>query len=99
MGPFFFRSPDRPDLDYTERQFLIISELVPLQEVSKTELTRIIKKARARGDQDICDYVEELLSLKDPPLNTLKMYTIEEAKAILQELTPWTIRWDTPCKY
>jgi len=35
MGPIFFKATARPDLEYTERQFFILSELIPLDEVSK----------------------------------------------------------------
>lgn len=99
MGPIFFKATARPDLEYTERQFFILSELIPLDEVRKNELTAIIKKARARGDQAIQDFAEELLCIKDLPPNILPRYTIEEAKEILQRLTPWTIQWDPPCLY
>ncbi len=99
MGPIFFKSPAKPDLNYTERQLYIISELISLKDVGKNELTAILKKARARGDQDICDYVEELLCIKDCPPDSLPLYPLEEAKRILQRLTPWKILWDAPCKY
>ena len=99
MGPIFFKAKARPDLEYTERQLSILSELIPLEEVRTNELTAIIKKARARGNQDICDYAEVLLCIKTLPPNILPTYTLEESKKILQSLTPWTIQWDAPCLY
>ena len=96
MGAVFFKAVARPDLEYSKKQILILAEAIPLEEVRKNELTAIIKKARARGDQDILEYAEELLGIKELPPSILPMYTIEEAKEILQSLTPWIIQWDPP---
>ena len=95
MGAQFFKTqPSYASLEYTKRQQDIINEVIPLEEVRTTELAAILKKARARYDETTYEIVQSLYDLKTMPEEYKPSYTLEEARTILQALTPWQINWD-----
>ena len=94
MGsPIFCRAPICPGLDYTERQLAILEDEVPIENIRTTELVALMKKTRERKDELNYDIAKGLYDLKLHPCEYMPHYTTEEAKSILQSLTPWKIEW------
>lgn len=98
MGAFLFRAKNRPGLNYTQRQIDILYENIPSEEVRTTELAAIMKKAAERGDDYNYSLAESMYYYKTHPDAHIPKYTEEEARAVLQSLTPWTIHWKTELK-
>ena len=94
MAAFFNRAPNMFGLDYTKRQNAILNEDIPLDEIRTTELVAIMKKATERADQLSYDIASSLYYWKTHPDVYIPKYTLKEAKAILQKLTPWPILWE-----
>ena len=78
---------------YTPKQLSILNEEIPLELVRLTDISAIIRRANARGDSDFAELATELYNRKKDPYDYTPPYTVEESKAILQSLTPWTIKW------
>lgn len=77
---------------YTERQESIIRGMNP-DDVSKKELTTLIKKAERLEDEDVVmQLLDNYYCVLFP--DEVPKYSIEESKNILQSLTPWTIQWE-----
>ena len=92
-GPIFERAPTRPGLDYTEWQLAILEDEIPIEDIRTTELAALMRKANERKDALNYDIAKGLYDLKLHPCSYMPRYTMEEAKAILQSLTPWKIEW------
>ena len=78
---------------YSQKQMDILYGVIPLDNVRINELTVLMKKAEQMGDIDSYEQAKELYCRKLDPGIYFPKYTIEEAKAILQSLTPWIIDW------
>lgn len=81
--------------DYTPRQMAILNEEIPLEQVRPNELGIIIRKATERGDEEQAETAKNLQWKKQNPRAYSPSCTFEEAKQILQRLTPWDIKWST----
>ena len=92
-SPIFDRKPQRTDGNYTARQFDILNERIPLDEIRTNELTTLMRKAVARNDNFNYEVALSLYKTKKNPVSCLPKITVEEAERILQELTPWKIDW------
>lgn len=98
---FRFLNPDAPNYQpeycsspLTERQKQILDEVIPLEQVRVNQLTTIIKKCECLGDDEALQQAKYLYELKTKPEETYTpQITYEEAKEILQRLTPWKIDW------
>lgn len=89
-------SPDyRPNYGktYTERQLNILAGTIPLEDVRINELAIIKNKAFQMGDLETYETAEALYLRKRDPGTYFPSYSEEEAREILQSLTPWTIDW------
>ena len=77
--------------ELTERQQRIIRGM-DIYSVSRNELTVLMRKLEKMGDEETLFLVYEMY---DELLNTTEdcKYTIEEAKAVIQSLVPWEIKW------
>lgn len=95
MGARFNVNPPMFGLDYTKRQLDILNDDIPIENVRTVELVTIMKKANERADEMSYDIAQGLYDLKLHPCEYMPHYTLEEAKALLQSLTPWEILWDT----
>lgn len=82
--------------EYTPRQIAILNEEIPLEDVSLNELTRLRAKATARMDYENILSAKSLQEQKRNPYDKYSKpkYTLEEAREILQRLTPYPIDWD-----
>ena len=60
----------------------------------QNELSILYKKAKQKNDVDSYEIAIQMYAEKTKPQEYIPQYTIEEAKAILQELTPWIINWE-----
>lgn len=80
---------------YTLRQQLILDDEIPLEDIRRNELTVLAHKAAANNDWPAYYWVEDLLDAKLHPCDCVPKYDLEEAKAILQKLTPWPIEWNS----
>ncbi len=89
----FDRAIARLDIDYTERQLKILCDEVPLDDVATKELAAIKKKAEARMDTYNYEIAALMYEVKKNPYQYKPNLTVDEAKAILQTLTPWKIDW------
>lgn len=76
MGAVFFNAVARLNLEYAKRQTLILTEVISLEDIWTNELTAVIKKVRAKGGQEVLDFAEELLRIRELPPSILPMYTI-----------------------
>ena len=95
MGAIFGRKKDNlGNHDYTPRQFAILNGDLPLAEVTLTEITIIMKKAKQRHDDFNYETAFSLYDEKSTPDQGLPKYSVAECRAILQSLTPWPIDWD-----
>ncbi len=96
-----FQNKDSPDYHpnygktYTERQLKIISEEIPVDGVSNSELVKLIRKAETMEDNAVADKVRKLHKLKNYEETFEFTYSPSEAKDVLQALTPWKIDWET----
>lgn len=79
---------------YTARQQAILDEQIPLDDIRATELSLLSKKAFQLGDLENYQIAQDLLQRKMDPGVYVPPYTVEEAKEILQKLTPWKIDWE-----
>lgn len=99
MGAIFrYINRDDPNYNpygtvYTERQNKILSGEIPVDSISTTELTKLRRKAEVIGDLRNAEIAEILYYRKTSPTSYFPPYTMEEAKEILQNLTPWQIKW------
>ena len=97
---FYYMDKDSPDYKssygktYTARQQAILEEEIPLEDIRATELSILSKKAFQLGDLEQYQIAQDLLDRKMNPGSYVPPYTKEEAKEILQSLTPWRIDWD-----
>ena len=95
-----FKNKDRPDYvssygdTYTDRQLAILNNEIPLYEIRPNELSILYKKAKQKNNVDSYEIAIQMYAEKTKPQEYIPQYTIEEAKAILQELTPWIINWE-----
>lgn len=78
---------------YTKRQLDVLAGVIPLEEVRINDLAILVNKAEQMGDIDTYEQAKALYDRKLDPGIYFPTYTIEEAKAILQSLTPWEINW------
>ena len=78
---------------YTKRQRAILDGNIPLEKVKTDEITSIIRKAERLGDIETYEIASVLRSKKMNPDSYYPQHTVEEAKTILQDLTPWEIDW------
>lgn len=92
--PIFGRNKPRTILDYTVRQRAILNYEIPIDEILTIELSALMKRANERADQMAYDIAAGLYDLKIHPCEYMPHYTMAEAKAVLQSLTPWEIHWD-----
>ena len=96
---FSFVNRDAPDYQphynstYSERQLDIIEGYIELDDVRLNELSVLRNKAKYLNDWNTLETVENLYQKKITPDVYFPSYSIEEAKAILQRLTPWPINW------
>ncbi len=79
---------------YTERQLKIINEEISVDDVSNTELVILMRKAKAIEDFEVASKVQKLHDLKNYVESYQFTYSPEEAKDVLQALTPWKIDWE-----
>lgn len=95
MGPIFHFGEYNRNLarDYTEKQKAILNGEIPLEEMRTTELVALVAKATARGDAEDAEIAICLYDAKKNPSKYKPTCTQEEAKHILQDLTPWEINW------
>ena len=97
---FSFKNKDSPDYvssygdTYTDRQLAILNNEIPLYEIRPNELSILYKKAKQKNDVDSYEIAIQMYAEKTKPQEYIPQYTIEEAKAILKELTPWIINWE-----
>ena len=97
---FFFKNKDSPDYVgfygtvYTDRQLAILNGEIPLSEVRPNELSFLYKKAKVKGDMESYEEAMSLYLQRTAPQEYIPTYTIDEAKEVLQELTPWEINWE-----
>lgn len=87
-------APQRKDSDYTPRQLQILAGDVELSDISSRELTVLQRKAVARDDKDVYDIISDIVFAKAYEGRYVLRYTVEEAKQVLQSLTPWAINWN-----
>ena len=80
--------------DYTARQVAILNDDVPIDEIRTTEVYVIMQKAKKRADDISYEIAKCLYDQKKHPCEYFPHYTMEEAKAILEALTPWKIQWN-----
>lgn len=75
---------------YTERQWKILNNEIPLDKVRLTELNRLLCKAKEREEPQWIDTAEALYEQKKNPDNYQPPYTKESAASILASLNyPW----------
>lgn len=99
IDPRVFVNKDAPDYKpnygskFTERQQMILSEQIPLNQFRLNEITIILHKAEELGDEEKIKKAKALQDLKrHEGLYRVKMRP-GEARASLQALTPWKIDW------
>lgn len=98
-GMFNFVNKDDPNYrpnygsTYTKRQMDVLAGIIPLEEVRINDLAILVHKAEQMGDIETYEQAKELYDRKLDPGTYFPTYTIEEAKNILQRLTPWKIDW------
>lgn len=77
---------------FTERQEQIIRG-VSQDTVTKNQLTVIMRKAEKLGCPEVAQQIYEMYEAVFTGPNDGCKYTIDEAKAILESLTPWRVPW------
>lgn len=99
MDARVFVNKDSPDYrpsygkTYTERQLRILNEEIPLEEIRLNEITVIMRKAESLGDDEKLAIARVLYNVKTRKEDYRFSVSVEDAKQILQELTPWDIDW------
>lgn len=99
-GRFNFENKDDPNYrynygdTYTERQQAILAGTIPLESVRACELSVLRSKALGMEDMEGYETAEFLLDKKTRPEVYESRLSDQEAKDILQSLTPWTIDWN-----
>ena len=88
-----FNSKQRAGLDYTDRQMAILNDEIHVDMIRTNELAAIMKRAKECGDEDYYEIAQGYYLRKKNPSTYIPTYTIEEAKNVLQSLTPWKINW------
>lgn len=78
---------------YTKRQRAVLDGSIPLDKVKADEIASIIRKAERLGDPETYEIATVLHNKKMNPDSYYPQHTVEEAKKILQSLTPWEIKW------
>lgn len=78
---------------YTERQLKILNEEIPIEEIRLTEISIIRRKAESLGDEENIDIARILYEFKTYT-KKYQFISVEDAKRILQDLTPWEIKWN-----
>ena len=95
-----FRNKDDPDYKfsygttYTERQLKILTGEIDIFSIKANEIKFIIKKAEGIGDCETCKKAKELYELRTHQEEYHIDMSPEEARNILQTLTPWKINWE-----
>lgn len=74
---------------YTERQLRIISEDLSVEEISNTELVKLMRKAETLEDNEVAEKVRRLHELKNYVETYNFTFSPSEAKDVLKALTPW----------
>lgn len=87
----FGKMPQRKDLNYTPRQLDILGGDVPLEKIRTTELSVLLHKALAREDEFAAEIAQCLFLQKTDPREYFPQISVEEAREILQRLTPWKL--------
>lgn len=77
---------------FTERQKNILDGKIPLSKVRVNEISLIKNKAFHIQDIESYEIAESFYLEKIAPEYT-SPYTPEEARTVLEQLTPWEIRW------
>lgn len=94
-GKFNFVNKDDPSYQpnygkcYTERQKQILAEELAVEDIPCHEITLLINKARSLSDIDGYEKAKELRDRKIHANEYTPDITAEEARAILNNLTPW----------
>ena len=83
----FFRKPNSLETDYTPRQFAILNGDIPIEEITNTELSILLKKTKAKGDEFNHDIANSLYLEKKIPNKDFPHLNVEESRAILQSQT------------
>lgn len=78
---------------YTQRQRSILTGIVSLDEVKETEISLILLKAEKLGDIENYEIALAMSLKKMNPEGYYPRHSIDESKALLQNLTPWGINW------
>ena len=78
---------------YTKRQLEILAGAISLEDIRINDLAILKNKAYQMCDLESYEIAEELYLRKLDPGIYFPSYSIEEAKIILQNLTPWKIKW------
>ena len=87
----FDRKQQRWDTDYTQRQLMILNDHIPLDRIQAKELSVLLRKALAREDDFAAEIAQCLLLQKTDPREYFPQISVEEAREILQRLTPWKL--------
>ena len=99
MDTRVFNNKDSPDYkpsygnQFTARQRMILNQEMPINQIRRNEISLIIHKAEAMGDEENAAIARNLYEMK---LNEGKYQfsmNHDEAKNTLQALTPWKIDW------
>lgn len=96
---FFFNNKDDPNYrpnygsSYTKRQQSILDGLIELDDIRPNELSILFRKAEQMEDAEAYEIAQELYNQKMRPDGYRPKYSKEEAKEILQRLTPWKLDW------
>ena len=80
--------------ELTARQHKIMTGEISLEAVRLTEIRAIMNKAAYHEDQELLEAATDLYNAKSNPESYQPAYSVDEAKDILQSLTPWAIEWD-----
>ena len=94
-GKFNFDNKDDPSYQFnygkcfTDRQTRILTEEISIEDVPMHEISLILNKARSLGDIDGYEKAKELRERKQLSKEYTPDITVEEARAILDSLTPW----------
>jgi len=81
---------------YTTRQQNILDGLIDLKYIRPNELSIIYRKAEQMEDTESYEIALELYNRKMNPEGYFPKYSKDEARAILERLTPWPIDWGDP---
>ncbi len=94
---FTFKNKEDEDYNpygsrFTERQLKIING-IPVENLRTTEITIVMRKAEKLGWPEIAEQVWDLYEDEIMGTDFKFKYTLEEAKEVLQKLTPRKIEW------